>query len=713
MINRVETIIAGRTLSLENGLLAPQAEGSVTVRYGDTIVLTTVVTADKPTTADYFPMSVEFAEKYYSAGKIKGSRFVKREGRPSDWAILSGRITDRTLRPLFPKEARNDVQVVSTILSIDFENEPETLSVIGGSAALGLTGAPFEGPVSAVKVGFVDGQLILNPTVTQLESSTLDLLVSGTSDAIVMVEAGAQEVDEAIMVQALGLAHEEIKKICELQKQFLANFTVAPKAFTCRDVSDETMKMLQDKYSATVLERLNTTIFDGQYPDLKVKHLFNDLQKGLKELVTETTSQVELEQGFFLFVREQIRRNILDKAQRPDKRQLTQVRPIASSVGLIPRTHGSALFTRGGTQALTLTTLGSASDEQIVDGANTDEEFKKRYIHHYNAPPFSVGETGRMMGPKRREIGHGALAERALEPMLPTKDEFPYTMLVVSEVLSQNGSSSMASVCGSTLSLMDAGVPIKRPVAGIAMGLVWESIEKHAILSDIQGMEDFCGDMDFKVAGTEVGITAIQMDIKIKGLSLEVLTKALAQAKEGRMHILGEMAKTMTAPRANLSPYAPKITSIRINPEKIRDVIGSGGKIINKIIADTKTKIDIEDDGLVMVSSTNQDDVNRAIKIIQDLTADVEVGKIYHGTVVKILDFGAFVEILPGKDGLCHISQLAPFRVNKVEDVVKMGDEIDVKVMEIDSMGRYNLSKKAADAQMAQAAGQTKTEETK
>lgn len=698
----VETTVAGRPLRIETGKFAPQAEGSALISYGDTTLLVTSVSRDHAGTSSYFPLQVEIVERFYAAGKIKGSRFVKREGRSSDWAILTARLTDRAIRPLWPKESRNEVQVIATILSVDFENMPETLALIGASAALSISAAPFEGPIGAVIVGYVEGRLVINPTYEQMEKSSLNLTVAGTREGINMVEAGANEIAEEIMIEALTMAHTEIKKIVALQVELAQRVGATKKIFTQKVLPAEKAALLRERFSSTIAERIAANAAEGgSDADTRTKKLFNDLYEQLAEFVDEEHDEALIHQGLFDVVKGEIRRSILENKTRPDGRQRDQVRHITSEVGLLPTNHGTALFNRGGTQALTIATLGAASDAQLIDSSHLEEEYKKRYIHYYNALPYSVGETGRMGWPKRREIGHGDLAERALEPVLPAQADFPYTMLLVSEVLAQNGSSSMASVCGSTLSLMDAGVPIARPVSGIAMGLVWEDENNYAILSDIQAIEDFCGDMDFKVAGTERGITALQMDIKVKSLSHEVLSTALAQAKAGRAHILGEMLKTLAAPRPELSPYAPKIRALQINPEKIRMVIGTGGKVINKIIEDTGVKIDIEDSGLVMFTSHDAAGIEEAMRIVSGIVADAEVGKIYDATVIKIMDFGAFVEFLPGKEGLVHISHLAPQRVEQVTDILHEGDKLRVKLMEIDRQGRFNLSKKVADAEDA------------
>lgn len=699
MIHRVEAQIAGRKLVIETGQLAIQAEGAVKVSYGDTTILSTSVTADKPRLdAHFFPMSVDIIERFYAAGKIKGSRFIKREGRPSDWAILSARLVDRPLRPLFPKESRNEVQLVNTILSVDFENVAEPMNIIGSSAALSISAAPFQGPVGAVGVGYIEGKVIVNPSAQELMDSKLDLVVAGTKDAIVMVESRSDEVDESVLVEALEAAHEVIKQIVDLQLELREKIQPTSKEFTTAIPDEEIQKRVHDLFSEQIVQGMKEKRFVDQVamPDLATKKLLQHFETSLEEHF----SQEEIDQAkdaLFLVFRKQLRTLILEEGIRPDGRKPEEIRQIDCQVGLIPRSHGSSLFTRGGTQALNVVTLASSSYEQILDGIEFKEETKKRYMHHYAAQPYSVGETGRTGFTSRREIGHGDLAERALFPVIPAKDEFPYAIRLVSEILGQNGSSSMASVCSSSLSLMDAGVPIKKAVAGIAMGLVYQDSDKYEILSDIQGMEDFCGDMDFKVAGTKDGVTALQMDIKIKGISLEILKKALGQARVGRLHILDRMNEVIDAPREELSDYAPRIITIRINPDKIRQVIGAGGKVINGIIEKTGVEIDIEDDGLVMISSVDAKAAVEAKTIIENLVADPEPNKSYDATVVKIMDFGAFVEFMPGKEGLVHISQLADHRVNAVTDVLQEGQKIRVKLMEIDSQGRYNLSMKKAD----------------
>lgn len=701
MIHRVEAQIAGRTMTLETGRLAQQAEGSVTIRYGDTVLLSTSVTTDKPRDgASFFPLTVDIIERLYAAGKIKGSRFIKREGRPSDWAILSARLVDRPIRPLFPKESRNDVQLVNTILSVDFENSPDVLGIIGASAALSISPAPFLGPVGAVRVGYIDEKIVVNPSLSRLdEESQLDLVVAGTKDAIVMVESRSNEVSEDVLVEALDQAQQVIREIVALQQKLVDLVNPTEKEFTTDEVDPEMIARVDVAIGNKIIAGMKEGRFVDQVAskDLATKELFNALEAELEEHFEDEEELSAAKGAFFSVFKKRLREMILSEGVRPDGRIPTDIRDIQCEVGVLPRAHGSAVFTRGGTQVLNVSTLATSSYQQILDGIDREEEVKKHYMHHYAAQPYSVGETGRTGFTGRREIGHGDLAERALEPVLPSQDDFPYAMRLVSEVLGQNGSSSMASVCGSTLSLMDAGVPIKKPVAGIAMGLIYESGERYQILSDIQGMEDFTGDMDFKVAGTKDGITALQMDIKIKGIPLDVLKKALEQARTGRLHILSKMTEVIAQPREELSPYAPRIISIRIHPDKIRDVIGSGGKIINRIIDETGVQIDIEDDGLVMISSTDVEKAEKARAIVESITADPEVGKSYNGKVVKLMDFGAFVEFMPGREGLVHISQIAEYRVNQVSDELQEGQEVRVKLMEIDSQGRFNLSMKSAE----------------
>ena len=680
------TELAGRPLSIEFGKYAQQAAGSAFVRFGETVVMVNVTMSDAPREGvDFFPLSVDFEEKQYSVGKIPGG-FIKREGRPTEKATLTCRLIDRPLRPLFPKGMRNDVQVVATCLSVDKDIPPEIPAMLGSSAALSVSQIPWNGPTGTVVVGCVDGELVLCPTEEQRQKSTLHLTVSGTRDAVLMVEAGAKEVSEDLMLRAILFAHDEIKKLVAfidgIQQEIGKEKVTVPLVLTGDDVKAAVREYAYDKC-------VNT--FEAY--DRHERHAREEAVK--KDCAEHFATQFEGRLGevadaLYYLNKEIMRKKILEKGIRPDGRGLTDVRPIWCEVGILPRAHGSAIFTRGETQALTVTTLGSMSDVQMLDGLGTEDS--KRYIHHYNMPPYATGEAGRMKSPGRREIGHGALAERALEPLVPNEDEFPYALRLVSEILSSNGSSSMASVCGSTLSLMDAGVPLIRPVAGVAMGLIKDAESGNvAVLTDIQGLEDFLGDMDFKVAGSVKGITAIQMDIKIAGIDRGILEKALNQALAGRLHILKIMLDTLAQPREKLSRYAPKIIRFTINPEKIREVIGPGGKMINKIIAETGVKIDIEDDGRVYIATPDEAAAAKAKHIIEGIAKDVEVGGVYHGKVVRIISCGAFIELLPGKDGMLHISKVSDHRVEKIEDVLKIGDEIDVKVNEIDQQGRVNL----------------------
>ncbi len=674
-------------LSFDFGKYAQQAGGSVLVRYGDTAVLVCATMSDKPRDGiDFFPLSCDFEEKLYSVGKIPGG-FIKREGRPTEKATLTSRLIDRPLRPLFPKGMRNDVQVVATVLSVDTNLPPEVPAMIGASAALMVSNIPFGGPIGAAQVGLVDGEFILNPNDEQREKSDLHLTVAGTKDAVMMVEAGANEISEETMLKAILFAHEQIKPIVALQEQMAAEIG--------KEKSEVFMQVTGEDIDAAVRE----------YAFERSKWIFETFDRHERQAREEQVKKETLEHfaeqfegreqeicdSLYYINKEIMRTRILEEGVRPDGRALTEVRPIWSEVGVLPRPHGSAVFTRGETQVMTIATLGAMGEVQILDGITNEET--KRYMHHYNMPPYSTGEAGRMKSPGRREIGHGALAERALLPMIPSEEEFPYAIRLVSEVLSSNGSTSQASVCGSTMALMDAGVPIKAPVAGVAMGLIKDThSDKVCVLTDIQGLEDFLGDMDFKVAGTMNGITAIQMDIKIKGIDEKILRQALAQALEGRLHILGKMLETIPAPRDHLSTYAPKIIRFTINPEKIREVIGPGGKMINKIIADCGgVKIDIEDDGRVYIATPDDAMAQKAKQIIEGIAKDVEVGDVFTGKVVRIMSFGAFVEFAPGKDGMIHISKLANERVEKCEDVVKIGDELEVRVAEIDSQGRINL----------------------
>jgi polyribonucleotide nucleotidyltransferase len=681
--------VAGRRLSIETGRVAEQANGAVILRQGDSVVLSTAVMSKEPRVGvDFFPLTCDYEEKLYAVGKIPGA-FMRREGRPSETAILASRLTDRPLRPLFPEGFRLDIQVVSTVLSVDQENDPTILSINGASTALVISDIPWAGPVGAVKVGFLDGALVVNPPMSRMGDSDLDLTVAGTSDAILMVEAGAKGVTEATVVEALQMAHDAIKQLCAAQNELRQQIGRPKFEYTPPSYPEQVVEVVSE-YLAL---RLDQAAFN---PDKAAREASTEelRKKTMAELGERFPEHVDiLGKLFDKKLKDRVRERIVDEGVRMDGRGLKDVREITVEVGVLPRTHGSGLFTRGQTQALTIATLGAMSDQQKLDGLGA-EEFK-RYMHHYNFPPFSVGEARPLRGPGRREIGHGALAERALLPVIPSVDEWPYTMRLVSEILSSNGSTSMASVCGSTLSLMDAGVPIKAPVAGIAMGLVTRE-GKFAVLTDIQGVEDNLGDMDFKVAGTKDGITALQMDIKIKGLPHEILAQALEQAREARLFVLDKMLAVLPQPRAELSPHAPRITTIHINPDKIRDIIGPGGKMIRKITEETGAQIDVEDDGRVFIAAVDQEGGKRAIDWIKGLTDEVEVGKIYKGKVVRIMPFGAFVEVLPNQDGLVHISKLTDHRVERVEEIANVGDEIVVKATEIDSQGRLNLSRQAA-----------------
>jgi len=696
-----ELELGGRTLSIETGRIAQLADAAVLVRYGDTVVLVTACASAQPKQGiDFFPLSVDYEERLYAVGKIPGG-FIKREGRPTEKAILSARLIDRPIRPLFPHGYRNDVQVVATVMSVDQDNLPEIAAMVGSSAALSISSIPFGGPTGSVLVGRVDGKLILNPNNEEREKSDMHLVVSGTKDAVMMVEAGAKEVTEKDMLEAIMFAHENIKKIVAFIEDITAKVGKEKKEYTVFKPEEEIEAAVREYATQKTLDAVRTT--EKLERQDKIDAVKTETMEHFAEIYPE--KEKEIDEVLYDILKEQVRKLITEEGIRPDDRKLDEIRPISSEVGILPRVHGSGLFTRGQTQVLTIATLGALGDVQILDGLT--EEETKRYMHHYNFPPYSVGETRFMRGPGRREIGHGALAERALEPMIPSEEEFPYTIRLVSEVVSSNGSTSQGSVCGSTLALMDAGVPIKAPVAGVAMGLMKEK-GNVAILTDIQGMEDFLGDMDFKVAGTSKGITAIQMDIKIAGIDRPILEKALEQARVGRLFILDKMLVAISEPRKELSKYAPKIITMRIDPDKIRDVIGPGGKVINKIIAETGVKIDIEDDGRVFIAASNPDSGNKAQKIIESLTKEVKEGEIYMGKVTRLMTFGAFVEILPGKEGLVHISKLDTKRVEKVEDVVSVGDEILVKVTEIDKQGRINLSRRHA---MADAQAEDKPEE--
>ncbi len=696
-----KTEFAGRELTIETGRLAFLTDGAVLVRYGDTVVLGTAVIAPEPKEGtDFFPLLVDYEERMYASGKISGSRFIKREGRPSERAILTSRLIDRPIRPLFPKGYRNDVQIVTTVLSADLEHEPDIIGIIAASSALMLSGAPFDGPVAAARIGSIDGKLVVCPSVSQQENSQLNLTVAGTKDAIMMVEAAASEVDESTMVEALALAQATWQPVIELQQKMVKAAAVTPKEFELFTPSPEVYEKVSKFLTGKLGENIISTDVQQRQESLgrlklEVMNEFGPLRAEVED-DKERYSHAEVANAFEKVIDTEIRRSILEEGKRPDGRKNSEIRPISGQTGVLPRTHGSGLFTRGTTQALTITTLGPTSDAQLID--TMEEDTSKRYMHHYNFPPYSTGEARPMRSTGRREIGHGALAERALLPVIPDVEDFPYTIRVVSEILTSNGSTSMASVCGSTMSLMDAGVPLARPVAGIAMGLMinHDKTDQFTILSDIQGAEDFAGDMDFKVAGTEQGITALQMDIKVKGITVEIMKEALAQAKEGRSHIMGKILEVIDKPRADISQYAPRIHKMTIDPEKIREVIGKGGETIQKIIAETGVEIDIEDSGLVMIASTDEAKAKAAQEWIESIVAEPEVGKIYDGRVVRVMDFGAFVEILPGKEGLVHISQIADYHVDDINKELKVGDEFPVKLVEIDSQGRLNLSKKAA-----------------
>ncbi len=684
---KVERQIAGRTLSLETGRMAEQADGAVVARYGDTMVLASVCSATAREDMDFFPLTVEYAERLYAGGRIHTSRFIKREGRPTDHATLTARIIDRSIRPLFPKDFYNEVQVIITVLSIDGDNEPDILSVIAASAALSISSIPWAGPVGAVRMGLLgQDNYVTNPQAADRQATNLDLTLSGTNQAIAMVEAGANQVTEEQMLTAMQAGHEQISEIVSLIEDFKSQAGKTKYAFEAIKIDPELEKEINQyvqEHVATSLLTPDKTSREDAVGEFKAEVLAKFEDRATKK---EMSGAVEKA------VKQVVRQLVLTEKKRVDGRSLDQVRDIWTQVGVLPRTHGSALFTRGQTQVLSVVTLGSTSLAQIIDGM--EGESSKKYLHHYNFPPYSVGEVRRIGSVSRREIGHGALAERALVPVIPSEESFPYTIRVVSETLSSNGSSSMGSVCGSTMSLMDAGVPITAPVSGIAMGLITDG-DQYAILSDIQGLEDFMGDMDFKVAGTSKGITALQLDMKLTGISQKILQEALAQAKVGRAHILNEMMKTITDVRPELSQYAPRVQMIKINPKLIGIVIGPGGKMINQIIDETGAQIDIEDDGSVTIASDNPQGLQRAIEWIQNLTKEIKVDEEYIGKVVKVMDFGAFVELVPGKDGLIHISELEHARVDNVTDVVNEGDMVNVKVVKIDDQGRINLSRKA------------------
>ena len=689
MSQKLEIDFGGRPFSIETGKVAKQANGSVMVQYGETVVLVTAVTSDKKREGlDFIPLTVNYLEMTYAAGRIPGG-FFKREGRPSDRETLISRFIDRPLRPLFPKGFQNEIQIIATVLSADQDNDPSILGMIGASSALSLSDIPFEGPIAGAKVGRIDGKFILNPTHEELELSDIDLFVAGSENAIIMVEGSAKEAKEEEILEAILFGHQSLKPVIDLQKQMKSALGVTPREFELRKPEAS----IYEKVNAIAQEKLRETFYITEKGKRR-EQMEETLQLTFQELgVEDEPSQKMVKIAFEEIYRKLIRKFIIEKKQRIDGRSLSEIRSISCEVGILPRTHGSALFTRGETQVLAVVTFGTSEDEQKINSLSG--EIYKSFMLHYNFPPFCTGEVSPLRSPGRREIGHGALAERAILPVLPSSEQFPYTIRIVSEVLESNGSSSMATVCGSTLSLMDAGVPIKAPVAGIAMGLILEDGET-AVLSDILGDEDHFGDMDFKVAGTAEGVTAIQMDIKVRGLSKEIMRKVLDQAKEGRFHILNKMSETISEPRKDLSRHAPRIVSLQVKQEKIRDVIGPGGKNIRAIIDQTGVKVDVEDSGVVKLASPNYEAIEKAIYMIKRLTQEVEVGALYNGKVVRILGFGAIVELFPGTDGLIHISQLAEGHVKEVTDVLKEGDEVLVKVIDIDPQGRIRLSRKEA-----------------
>lgn len=697
MLNKQEFTkeFAGRQLTVEVGQVARQANAAATIRYDDTVILSAVVNGDEPSTLPFFPLMVNYEEKMYSVGKIPGG-FIKREGRPSEHATLTARLIDRPIRPMFPEGFKYETQIYNTVLSVNKDATPEMTAMFGSSLTLGLSSLPFNGPIAGVQVGRVDGEFVINPTEAQLAASDIDLIVAGTKDAINMVESGAQEVSEADMLEALLFGHEAVKELCAFQDEIIAEIgqekmeveLILPdadlKAAIEADYSEQMITAVQNPDKMTRAEQVET-LTDEIVAAYEEKFADDDELDSIMKDVKQIIKDME---------KAEVRRLITEDKVRPDGRDLHEIRDLDSEVAYLPRAHGSGLFTRGQTQALSVLTLGPLAEHQVIDGLSSEEE--KRFIHHYNFPSYSVGETGRPKSPGRREIGHGALGARALEAVIPDEEDFPYTIRLVAEVLESNGSSSQASICAGSLALMDGGVPIKAPVAGIAMGLVMDSEDQYTVLTDIQGLEDHLGDMDFKVAGTAKGITALQMDIKIEGITRDILVEALESAKNARLEILNNMMNTIGQPREQLSEYAPKVQMIQIKPDQIKIVIGKGGDQINQIIDETGVKIDIEEDGKVSVYGEDQAMIDRAIEIIEELTEEVEVGKIYKGKVVRIENFGAFVEVIKGTDGLVHISELADGYVKNVTDVVKMGEEIDVLVTEIDNMGRVNLSRKQA-----------------
>lgn len=697
-IIKVETELCGRTLSLEVNRVGFRTSASVIARYGDTVVLGTAMVSPKPITGfDYFPLSIDYEEKFYAAGKISGSRFIKREGKPSDEAILIGRIIDRPIRPLWPKGYRHEVQGVASVLSTDPAFRPDMIAMIAMSTAFMLTGAPFEGPIAGLRVGLVDGKPQAFLPLEEMTKNDLDLVVAGTEQAIMMVEAGANEVSEEVVADALAWAHQTMQPAIKLQKELVAKVGVTPQEYELSLPSEDIQKEVDEFLAGKMGEKLRAPMAERH---ARMHELRESLLSHFAEKLGESWEEVkrEYEDAFATAANKDVRKSILEDGVRPDGRAFEEIRPLSSEVGFLPRAHGSSLFTRGLTQGMNIVTLAPLSYAQLVDTMERNEE--KRFMHHYNAPGYTVGEIKRLGSPGRREIGHSALAERALLPIIPAEDVFPYAIRTVTEIMSQNGSTSQAAICASVLALMDAGVPIKAPVSGIAMGLMIQD-DKAVILSDIADAEDFAGDMDFKTAGTAKGITALQMDMKVHGLDVELLKKALLQGKAGRAHILEHMLSTIAEPRKELSPYAPRVESIKINPDKIREVIGKGGETIQKITAETGTEIDIKDDGTVMIASPDTESINKAIQWIKDLTEEPEVGKIYYDKpVVSVMDFGAFVQIMPGKDGLVHVSEMKEERVSKPSDVVKEGDKVTVKLVAIDDRGRLQLSMKAAARDM-------------
>lgn len=692
-IQKFSLTVSGKELQVIKSNLAEQANGAIMIQYGDTVVLCTAVMSKNKKEIGYFPLVIDYQEKFYASGKIPGSRFIKREARPSESAILTSRLIDRCLRPIFDHDIRNDIQIITTVLSADLENQPDVLAMNGASLALGISNIPFRDLIGAVRVGRVNGNLIINPTTQDLENSDLDLVVAGTKDKINMIEAGAKEIPESEMLKAFELAHTEIKNIVQFQEEII------------RKIGKEKIQLEIAKPDASLIakvkEKISKNIEDVLYTPEKQERMekLNEVQKELmayiKEKYPDNPEFLTMAIGIFESEVDHItHKNIIEYGKRSDGRKPDELRALSADVALLPRTHGSGLFVRGQTQALSILTLGAPSDAQVID--TMEEDAKKRFMHHYNFPPFSVGEAGPMRGPGRRDIGHGALAERALLPILPDKAEFPYTIRLVSEILSSNGSSSMASVCGSTLAMMDGGVPIKKMAAGIAMGLMMASDDKYVVLTDIQGPEDHHGDMDFKAAGTEDGITALQMDVKIDGVTIQMLKDTMDQAKKARLEIMAKMKEALSGPRENISKYAPMIITIQIDPKKIGLVIGTGGKTINAIIEETGASIDIEDDGMIFITAPNTESGKMAEDRIKNLTREVKIGEIFEGKVVKVTDFGAFVEVTPGKEGLVHISNLADKRVRTVDEVVKEGDVVKVKVLNIDDIGRIQLSMKDA-----------------